>query len=188
MIPSNQLQASADAVIQAYTAILPLCSRKVNDTQGHFHAVVGDIISGVPVHLNRLVAGCAERGWPVEDVQHVLDVWRAAFTHFRFPTLGIGSLSDRLAKFAELTASTDMDCLVDIIMRVAVSPGDAKQAGLKTASEDDWRDAGWLKTTHGLQPNTLRKAHQDGRLEGEKRGNRWFYRLAHVKTLWPDQF
>jgi hypothetical protein len=41
---------------------------------------------------------------------------------------------------------------------------------------------------YGLRPNTLNKARRDGRLEGEKRGGRWFYPLPGIRALWPDVF
>lgn len=48
--------------------------------------------------------------------------------------------------------------------------------------------ASHYKGKYGLEPNTLRKAQMDGRLDGKKRKGRWFYPMPQVRSLWPDLF
>ena len=53
---------------------------------------------------------------------------------------------------------------------------------------ETWVSSSDAKTLYGLTPGQLRKAHTDGRIRAEKRGNRLWYPEADLRREWPDCF
>ena len=62
----------------------------------------------------------------------------------------------------------------------ALSPADAGNGEGAMFPADHYR------IKYGLQPNTINKARRAGRIVGEKRGGRQYYRMADVRRVWPD--